>query len=195
VGLVPKIYKMIEDMPMISLALSLHAPDQELRERIVPTAKAYQIEKILQAAFDFLQHQNDEELRAERRLARHKRIPNTAAEQKENISVNGEEDAASISTKHTMVGNSAQNRRRKLMLEYVLLGPDVNCSVEVAHRLGKLLSSSESWLSNCLLNVIPYNPTTAGEPHGYRPPSQPVINEFLVTVRSYGGMCIHWCHL
>lgn len=35
----------------IRLALSLHAPTQELRLKIVPTAKAYPIEKLLAVCY------------------------------------------------------------------------------------------------------------------------------------------------
>jgi len=39
--------QLLRDVPGIRLALSLHAPTQELRLRIVPTAKAYPIEKLI----------------------------------------------------------------------------------------------------------------------------------------------------
>merc|ERR1711963_365186 len=41
VGLVGNMRRLMEDMPQIKLALSLHAPNQELREQIVPVAKNY----------------------------------------------------------------------------------------------------------------------------------------------------------
>jgi adenine C2-methylase RlmN of 23S rRNA A2503 and tRNA A37 len=41
VGVVPRMRAMLEDLPQVQLALSLHAPNQELREELVPTAKGY----------------------------------------------------------------------------------------------------------------------------------------------------------
>jgi hypothetical protein len=38
-----------EDLPGVSLALSLHAPTQELRQAIVPSAKAYKLDKLMAA--------------------------------------------------------------------------------------------------------------------------------------------------
>jgi adenine C2-methylase RlmN of 23S rRNA A2503 and tRNA A37 len=39
VGIAAKIRKLTQELPEISLALSLHAPNQRLRSQIVPTAK------------------------------------------------------------------------------------------------------------------------------------------------------------
>ncbi|KAJ3333673.1 sorting nexin [Gonapodya sp. JEL0774] len=60
VGLVPRIVQ-LSHHPVgrnLSLALSLHAPTQELRERIVPTAKGYALDKILKAVDAFAEQQN-----------------------------------------------------------------------------------------------------------------------------------------
>ena len=38
-----------EDLPGVSLALSLHAPNQELRQSIVPSARAYKLDKLIAA--------------------------------------------------------------------------------------------------------------------------------------------------
>ena len=48
-GLVDKIYSLArEDMP-INLSISLHAPDDGLRRRIMPVAKKYRIDDIIRA--------------------------------------------------------------------------------------------------------------------------------------------------
>lgn len=39
VGVIPRLKQLQQDAPDISLALSLHAPTQEIREKIVPTAR------------------------------------------------------------------------------------------------------------------------------------------------------------
>lgn len=49
VGVVSKIRRLTKELPEVSLALSLHAPNQEMREAIVPTAKRYPIEQLVDA--------------------------------------------------------------------------------------------------------------------------------------------------
>ena len=49
VGVVPRLRTLAADMPGVSLALSLHAPDQETRLRIVPSAKAYPLPRLMDA--------------------------------------------------------------------------------------------------------------------------------------------------
>lgn len=48
-GLVPKIYRLAEERLAIVLAISLHAPTNELRNRLVPVNKKYPIETLLEA--------------------------------------------------------------------------------------------------------------------------------------------------
>jgi len=49
VGVTPMIKKLTSEMPFVNLALSLHAPNQEMRSKIVPAAKAYKIEGLIEA--------------------------------------------------------------------------------------------------------------------------------------------------
>ncbi len=49
VGIVSKIYRLTRDLPLVSLALSLHAPNQSMREKIIPTAKYYPLEDLIRA--------------------------------------------------------------------------------------------------------------------------------------------------
>ena len=49
VGLISQIRKLTKELPEVSLALSLHAPNQELRTSIVPTASRYPIEALIDA--------------------------------------------------------------------------------------------------------------------------------------------------
>lgn len=47
-GLVDKIYKLMEENLQITLALSLHAPNDTIRQRTMPVAKAYPMDKLLE---------------------------------------------------------------------------------------------------------------------------------------------------
>ncbi|CAN0529133.1 unnamed protein product, partial [Ectocarpus sp. 8 AP-2014] len=49
VGVVPRMKQLTIDAPETQLALSLHAPNQELRNRIVPSARAYRLDKLMDA--------------------------------------------------------------------------------------------------------------------------------------------------
>jgi adenine C2-methylase RlmN of 23S rRNA A2503 and tRNA A37 len=49
VGVTPRIRDLTRDLPEVCLALSLHAPNQEMRSEIVPAANAYKIEGLIEA--------------------------------------------------------------------------------------------------------------------------------------------------
>ena len=49
VGVVPNIYRFMEEGIPINLALSLHAPNQTIRKKIVPYARKYPLEEVLKS--------------------------------------------------------------------------------------------------------------------------------------------------
>jgi adenine C2-methylase RlmN of 23S rRNA A2503 and tRNA A37 len=49
VGITPKMRQLTRDLPEINLALSLHAPNEVLRQKIVPTSKVYSIQEMIDA--------------------------------------------------------------------------------------------------------------------------------------------------
>jgi len=49
VGLIPQIEKLAKENTKINLALSLHAPNQEIREKIIPSAKSQPFDKLIEA--------------------------------------------------------------------------------------------------------------------------------------------------
>ena len=48
-GIVPKIYELADMLPQITLAISLHSPNDELRRSIMPVANKYSIDEIMKA--------------------------------------------------------------------------------------------------------------------------------------------------
>lgn len=53
---IPKGIRRLAELGLgVKLALSLHAPDDETRKKIIPTAKAYPVEEILDAVADYFQ--------------------------------------------------------------------------------------------------------------------------------------------
>ncbi len=57
-GVAEKIKQMAKDEPQVTLALSLHAPDDETRSRVVPLNKKWPIEKLMQAMDEYSQQVN-----------------------------------------------------------------------------------------------------------------------------------------
>jgi adenine C2-methylase RlmN of 23S rRNA A2503 and tRNA A37 len=49
VGIVPRLHTLDSDLPGVNLALSLHAPNQELRYSIMPSARPFPLEKLMEA--------------------------------------------------------------------------------------------------------------------------------------------------
>jgi len=49
-GIVPGIERLAKDLPQVNLAVSLHAPNDELRKRIMPVAKKYGVGEVVAAA-------------------------------------------------------------------------------------------------------------------------------------------------
>ncbi len=54
VGIVEGIEKLAEEDLQINLAVSLHAPDDKLREKIMPVNKKYPIKNILEAVGNYI---------------------------------------------------------------------------------------------------------------------------------------------
>lgn len=55
-GICEGIEKLANEKIQVNLAVSLHAPNQELREKIMPIAKKYSLEKLMKAIQSYLQH-------------------------------------------------------------------------------------------------------------------------------------------
>ncbi len=53
VGIVPAIRRLAAEGLQVRLALSLHAPDDELRDTLVPVNNRFKISEVLEAAFDY----------------------------------------------------------------------------------------------------------------------------------------------
>ena len=53
VGLVPAIRKLAAEGLAVTLAVSLHAPDDELRDELVPINRRWQVDEVLDAAWDY----------------------------------------------------------------------------------------------------------------------------------------------
>eukprot|EP00968_Pinguiococcus_pyrenoidosus_P001883 scaffold93_cov233-Pinguiococcus_pyrenoidosus.AAC.3 len=113
----------------VQLALSLHAPNDKLRQQIVPTGKHTSIPSILQAVEDFLEAQK------------------------------------------------AGKKRSSVMVEYIVIR-GVNDQIEHAVELRRLLEGKPVWC-----NLIPYNPTSAGDRYGFEMPDTAQVSRFAEELR------------
>ena len=52
-GIIPKIREFAVDFPQVNLAVSLHAPNQKLREKTMPVARKYGYEELLRACREY----------------------------------------------------------------------------------------------------------------------------------------------
>ena len=59
VGIIPGIQKLIDDGVELMLAVSLHAPNQELREELIPFAKIYKLDALLEVLDRYISATNN----------------------------------------------------------------------------------------------------------------------------------------
>ena len=55
-GLVPQIYKLIDEGLQINLAISLHAPNDQIRRRMMPIARKYNYDELMQACHAYVKN-------------------------------------------------------------------------------------------------------------------------------------------
>ena len=53
-GIVPKIYELMERKPQFTLSVSLHAPNDDIRNRIMPVNRRWGVEVLLKACRDYI---------------------------------------------------------------------------------------------------------------------------------------------
>jgi len=53
-GIIPGIQQLITDDIPVKLAISLHAPSQELRDKLMPVAKAYPLDQLMKTIDDYV---------------------------------------------------------------------------------------------------------------------------------------------
>jgi 23S rRNA (adenine2503-C2)-methyltransferase len=57
-GIVPKIYEFAKECSGVNLAISLHAPNDEIRNKIMKVNKAYNIEELIKSVKDYIKITN-----------------------------------------------------------------------------------------------------------------------------------------
>jgi sorting nexin-8 len=167
VGLISQIRRLTKELPEVSLALSLHAPNQKDREDIVPTASRYPIEGLIDALDNHMMAYLDQK----RKRESWKKKPLEAADG----GIPEEQRRLQIYTAEERIKESS---RRRAMIEYVMLKGE-SSSFKCAHELGKLCENR-----HLVVNLIPYNATDVKDK--LQCPSDEHMLEFRNIVQSYG---------
>lgn len=164
VGLISQIRRLTKELPEVSLALSLHAPNQEDREAIVPTASRYPIEGLIDALDNHM-------------MAYLNRKRKRETGKKHSLDVDGEDQQQLLT--YTAEERMKESSRRRAMIEYVMLEGE-SSSFKCAHQLGKLCENR-----HLVVNLIPYNATDVKDK--LQCPSDEHMLEFRNIVQSYGA--------
>jgi adenine C2-methylase RlmN of 23S rRNA A2503 and tRNA A37 len=162
VGIIDKIRRLTRELPEISLAVSLHAPNQEMRSAVVPSAKYFPIEQLIEALDDHM-------------MAFLQKSKRAAA------ASDNPQNGDSTIEQYTEEERIKESTRRRAMVEYVMLEGE-SSSTEAAHQLGKLCEGRQ-----LVVNLIPYNQTDVKDK--LRCPSIERLHEFRNIVASYGTFC------
>jgi hypothetical protein len=139
-----KIRQLAIDCPGVSLAISLHAPNDMIRQQIVPTAKQQSLTSIMNAVRfyqDYYHH--------------------------------------SPTGHNQSVKKNKSKSQKSVMMEYIMIA-GINDSIDCAHELGQLLQGRDF-----LINLIPYNPTVAGDVYQYQSPSDDQLKAFQNVLYQY----------
>lgn len=164
-GVAPGIAKVARDAPGVRLAVSLHAPSDELRSQIMAINKTYNIDAVLRACAEYV-------------AIRHAALAGAGPAGSDSDSDDGSPPSGRPAERH----NSA--RRTRVSFEYALLA-GVNDSVAHARQLAQLLLR-ELPPGESHVNVISYN-TWAGAPYVGAPPE--ATARFVAAVHAHGVPC------
>ena len=167
VGVIKNMYRLSEDLPLVNLALSLHAPNQTLRQKIIPTAGGSPIDALMKAIGNHIdkncRKKSHEPKSIEPEIDDTKKLSiysNSHSSSNNNLANDDEYD----DTKEFLDSNGKRPNKSKfgyhgVMIEYILLA-GLNDQEEHARELGALLVPFGDYV---LLNLIPYNPTDVRE--------------------------------
>ncbi len=180
VGVVKNMHRMTDELPSVNLALSLHAPNQETRLRIVPAAAAHTIDKLMLAIDNHI---------ARNVYGPRVNFTNKTSRKRAEVAVDAaaeptaedgvEAEAGAEAGAEAEAGTGKRSRALEkwtgVMIEYILID-GVNDTEAHAHELGALLSANSDRRAHVIVNLIPYNPTDVAE--DYRPPTQASVERF-----------------
>ena len=166
VGLISQIRRLTKELPEVSLALSLHAPNQKDREAIVPTASRYPIEGLIDALDNHMMAYLNQRRKRENGKKHSSEADGGALEDNQQLFT------------YTAEERIKESSRRRAMIEYVMLEGE-SSSFKCAHELGKLCENR-----HLVVNLIPYNATDVKDK--LQCPSDEHMLEFRNIVQSYG---------
>ena len=170
VGVPSRMRDLTNDIPEINLALSLHAPNQRMREEIVPSARGTPIESLIDAL--------DGHMMA---LVRKKRVSGGNPQGCSDTNSSTTTDTNTTTDEFNIQERQSASKKKRAMIEYVMLTGDTS-TIEAAHQLGQLCRGK-----HLVVNLIPYNKTNVKDKLSC--PSEEHMQEFRSIVSSYGSFC------
>ena len=170
VGVTSRMRDLTRDIPEVNLALSLHAPNQRMREDIVPSARGTPIESLIDALDEHMMVY----VRKRRQWESNPQDVSADARRRGEAD-NVVDDDDEFNTKE----RQSQTKKKRAMIEYVMLTGDTS-TIEAAHQLGQLCKGR-----HLVVNLIPYNKTNVKDKLSC--PSEEHMQEFRRIVVSYGS--------
>ena len=171
VGVPSKMKALTRDLPEVNLALSLHAPNQRMREEIVPSARGTPIESLIEAL--------DEHMMAI--LRQRRRDAGNPQGSDQDVTSSSVVKSAMEDDEFNEEERVSASKKKRAMIEYVMLTGDTS-TIEAAHQLGQLCKGR-----HLVVNLIPYNKTNVKDKLSC--PSEEHMQEFRNIVSSYGSFC------
>jgi 23S rRNA (adenine2503-C2)-methyltransferase len=166
-GIVPMIDKLGDEID-VALAISLHAPNDELRNELVPINKKYPLVELMAAARRYVERGAPLSDKSAQHKATQAKMAQKAATKVDDDSIDNQDDALEPS------------RKKHVTIEYVMLD-GVNDQPHHAKQLIQLLNDLPS-----KINLIPFNPF----PHApYERSSRNRIMAFQQTLSDAGYVC------
>ena len=178
VGLISQIRRLTKELPEVSLALSLHAPNQEDRTAIVPTASRYPIEGLIDALDNHMMAYLNQKRKRDNDNDNNNNQKKKTTTSVISAAADGTTAAQQQLQSYTTEERIKESSRRRAMIEYVMLEGETT-SFKCAHQLGKLCENR-----HLVVNLIPYNATDVKDK--LQCPSDKHMLEFRDIVQSYG---------
>lgn len=165
VGVPAAMRRLSDDLPLVNLALSLHAPNQEVRLKIVPSARGSPIRQLLEAV----------DYHVDKSITHYTQT---------SVSYHNQMgyDEEKVATPN-FNGEWKNSKFSSVMIEYILIA-EINDRDEHAIELAELLMPRREFI---LLNLIPYNPTAVAE--DFKPPSMEQVDRFAKLCQDRGVHC------
>lgn len=145
-GLVDRIYCLAQEDLTITLAISLHAPNDELRQEMMPVANKYSVEEILDACREYLKKTN-RRITFEYSMVEGKNDSPKEAEELSSL-LKGLNCHVNLIPLNPVEGRMGQRSRRDNILDFKLLLEKNHINVTIRREMGRDIDAACGQLRN-----------------------------------------------